>query len=71
MTTPEKELNKIRKEKHNMTCADCPEKNKEWGFGAVVVKYKSFVCNLCKQVSHGRCCSTIQVHTRGREHDDS
>jgi hypothetical protein len=33
-----------------MVCADCPQKNQEWGFGAVVVPYKSFVCNLCKQV---------------------
>ena len=47
----EKELEKVRKEKHNMKCADCDEKS-EWGFGAVVVPYGSFVCNLCKQVRH-------------------
>jgi hypothetical protein len=41
----EAELNEIRREKKNMTCADCPAKCDSMlgGFGAVVVPYKSFV----------------------------
>lgn len=44
-TMAEAELNKLRRDKKNMVCADCPAKCDPMygGFGAIVVPYKSFV----------------------------
>ena len=40
-------LKKVRKIEENLVCPNCGTFN-QYGFGNVCVKFKTFVCDLCK-----------------------
>ena len=46
-TPAEALLKKVRKLEENLTCPNCGTYN-QFGFGSVCVKFKTFVCDLCK-----------------------